>query len=202
MNFQKIKESDEVELPLLLKNRLISLVAYIKQKVNACEFDALTLTDIAKDNRMTIPQLMEFGFTKPNLICHAVVESNEAMIQALIAQDITTLGVTVTEQVQAYLLQMYHYDLQRLAFKAAIQSYAWSWSVVDEARLTNQAMKLMSPVYIALHAQGFDHVDARCQTIWTLYMRGLRAAALCKGSANDCLSSVRTALELITERKS
>jgi hypothetical protein len=201
MNFQKIKESDEVELPLLLRNRLVSLVAYIKEKINAGQFDALTLAEIAKDNRMTIPQLMEFGFTKANLACHAVVASNDDMIQALIPQDITTLGITAFEQVEAYLLQMYEYDFKHLAFKAAIQSYAWNWSVVDEARHTNQAMKLMTPIYVALHSHGFDHIDARCQAIWALYMRGLRTAALSKGSPKDCLASVRAALQLMTESK-
>lgn len=201
MNFQKIKESDDVELPLLLKNRLVSLVNYIRQKIEASEFDALSLATIAKDNRMTIPQLMEFGFTKSNLVCHAVVASNEGMIQALVMQDITTLGATLHQQVEAYLLQMYHYDLRQLPFKTAIQSYAWTWSVVDEERFTNQAMKLMTPIYIALHAHGFDHVDARCQAIWALYNRGLRVAAMGKGSANDCLASVRTSLKLLTESK-
>lgn len=201
MNFHKIKESDEVELPLLLKNRLVSLVAYIREKIDAGQFDSLALADIAKDNRMTIPQLMEFGFTKSNLVCHAVVMSNDEMIRMLVAQDISALGNTATDQVQAYLLQMYKYDLQQLAFKTAIQSYAWTWSVVDEERITNQAMKLMTPVYIALHAHGFDNIDARCQAIWALYMRGLRTAALGKGNANDCLASVRVALELITESK-
>ena len=201
MNFQKIKESDDVELPLLLRNRLVGLVTYLREKIDAGQFDALTLSDIAKDNRMTIPQLMEFGFTKANLVCHAMVAANEHMIQALVAQDITALGRTANEQVQAYLLQMYDYDLKQLTFKTAVQSYVWNWSVVDEARYTNQAMKLMTPVYIALHAHGFAQIDACCQAIWALYLRGLRIAALCKGDAQDCLASVREALELITESK-
>ena len=66
MNFKKIKESDEVELPLLLKNRLVSLVSYIQEKIESGQFDTMSLAEIAKDNRMTIPQLMEFGFTKSN----------------------------------------------------------------------------------------------------------------------------------------
>lgn len=201
MNFQKIRESDEVELPLLLRSRLVSLVSYIKDKIEAGLFDALTLAEIAKDNRMTIPQLMEFGFTKANLVCHAVVSSNEEMIQALAAQDITTLGSTAIEQIEAYLLQMYRYDLSQLPFKTATQSYVWSWSVVDEERYTNQVMKLMTPIYIALQVHGFHHIDARCQAIWALYMRGLRTAALGKGDPQDCLASVRVALQLITESK-
>ena len=201
MNFQKIKESDEVELPLLLKNRLVSLVAYIQGKMEAGLFDAMTLSDIAKDNRMTIPQLMEFGFTKPNLACHALVSYNEHMIQTLVTQDITALGDSAGQQIEAYLLQMYQYDLKHLSFKTAVQAYAWHWSVVDEARYTNQIMKLMTPIYIALHTHGFTQIDARCQAIWALYMRGLRTAALSKGDAHDCLASVRDALELITESK-
>jgi hypothetical protein len=201
MNFKKIKESDDVELPLLLRNRLVSLVGYIEQKIVAGQLDAMTLADIAKDNRMTIPQLMEFGFTKSNLVCHAVVAYNERMIQALAGQDITALGQTAAEQVEAYVLQMYQYDLEHLVFKTAAQSYAWNWSVVDEERYTNQVMKLMTPIYIALHTHGFDQVDARCQTIWTLYTQGLRTAALGKGNAHDCLASVREALEFITESK-
>lgn len=201
MNFKKIKESDEVELPLLLRNRLVSLVVYIEQKIVSGQLDAMTLADIAKDNRMTIPQLMEFGFTKPNLVCHAVVAYNERMIQALVGQDITALGQTAAEQVEAYVLQMYQYDLEHMAFKTAVQSYAWQWSVVDEERYTNQVMKLMTPIYIALHTHGFDQVDARCQTIWTLYTQGLRTAALSKGDAHDCLASVHEALEFITESK-
>ena len=165
------------------------------------QLDAMTLADIAKDNRMTIPQLMEFGFTKPNLVCHAVVAYNERMIQALVGQDITALGQTAAEQVEAYVLQMYQYDLEHMAFKTAVQSYAWQWSVVDEERYTNQVMKLMTPIYIALHTHGFDQVDARCQTIWTLYTQGLRTAALSKGDAHDCLASVHEALEFITESK-
>jgi hypothetical protein len=159
------------------------------------------LTDIAKDNRMTIPQLMEFGFTKSNLVCHAVVAYNERMIQALVTQDMATLGNTVNEQIHAYLLQMYQYDLEHMAFKTAIQSYAWNWSVVDEERHTNQVMKLMTPIYIALHTHGFHRIDARCQAIWALYMRGLRTAALSKGNAQACWASVREALEFITESK-
>ena len=201
MNFKKIKESDDVELPLLLRNRLVSLVGYIEQKIVAGQLDAMTLADIAKDNRMTIPQLMEFGFTKSNLVCHAVVAYNERMIQALAGQDITALGQTAAEQVEAYVLQMYQYDLEHLVFKTAAQSYAWNWSVVDEERYTNQVMKLMTPIYIALHTHGFDQVDARCQTIWTLYTQGLRTAALGKGNSHDCLASVREALEFITESK-
>jgi hypothetical protein len=201
MNFKKIKESDDVELPLLLRNRLVSLVVYIEQKIVAGQLDAMTLADIAKDNRMTIPQLMEFGFTKPNLVCHAVVAYNERMIQKLVGQDITALGQTAAEQVEAYVLQMYQYDLEHMAFKTAIQSYAWNWSVVDEERYTNQIMKLMTPIYIALHTHGFDRVDARCQAIWTLYTQGLRTAALGKGDAHDCLACVREALEFITESK-
>jgi hypothetical protein len=201
MNFKKIKESDEVELPLLLKNRLVSLVAYIEEKIVAGQFDGMSLADIAKDNRMTIPQLMEFGFTKPNLVCHAVVAYNEQMIQALVTQDIATLGSTVNEQIHAYLLQMYQYDLDHMAFKTAVQSYAWNWSVVDEERYTNQVMKLMTPIYIALHTHGFHRIDARCQTIWTLYMQGLRTAALSKGDAQACLASVHEALEFILESK-
>jgi hypothetical protein len=201
MNFKKIKESDDVELPLLLRNRLVSLVGYIEQKIVAGQLDAMTLADIAKDNRMTIPQLMEFGFTKPNLVCHAVVAYNERMIQALVGQDLTALGQTAAEQVEAYVLQMYQYDLEHMPFKIAAQSYAWNWSVVDEARYTNQVMKLLTPIYIALHKHGFDQVDSRCQTIWTLYTQGLRTAALAKGNALDCLASVREALKFITESK-
>ncbi len=55
MNFQRIKESDEVELPLLLKNRLVSLVLYLKEKIDAGQFDEMSLAQIVKDNRMTIP---------------------------------------------------------------------------------------------------------------------------------------------------
>ena len=201
MNFQKIKESDDVELPLLLRSRLVSLVTYLQEKIEAGHFDAMTLADIAKDNRMTIPQLMEFGFTKPNLVCHAVVAYNERMIQALVAQDITALGHTATEQVEAYLLQMYQYDLEHMVFKTAALAYAWNWSVVDEERHTNQVMKLMTPIYIALHTHGFDRIDARCQAIWATYMQGLRTAALGKGNAQECLASVREALEFITESK-
>lgn len=201
MNFHKIKESDEVELSLLLKSRLVSLVAYVKEKVEAGLFDALSLAEIAKDNRMTIPQLMEFGFTKANLVCHAVVATNEEMIQALTRQDVSQLGQTASEQVFAYLLQMYEHDLRQLGFRAAVQSYGWSWSVVDESRITNQAMKLMGPVYLALHAKGLSCVDARCQAIWALYMRGLRVAALSRGTANDCLASVQEAIELLIESK-
>ena len=201
MNFQKIKDSDEVELPLLLKNRLVSLVVYIEEKIEAGQLDAMTLADIAKDNRMTIPQLMEFGFTKSNLVFHAVVAYNERMIQALVTQDMASLGSTVGEQIHAYLLQMYQYDLERMAFKTAVQSYSWNWSVVDEERHTNQVMKLMTPIYIALHTHGFHNIDARCQAIWALYMHGLRRAALGKGDAQACLASVREALEFITESK-
>ena len=201
MNFQKIKESDEVELPLLLRSRLVSLVAYIEEKIAAGQFDALALANIAKDNRMTIPQLMEFGFTKSNLVSHAVVAYNERKIQALATQDITTLGSTAHEQIQAYLLQMYQYDLEHMAFKTAVQSYVWNWSVVDEERHTNQVMKLMTPIYTALHTHGFHRIDARCQAIWALYMQGLRTAVLRKGDAQACLASVREALKFITESK-
>lgn len=202
MNFQKIKESDEVELPLLLKNRLVSLVLYIKEKIELGQFDALSLAQIAKDNRMTIPQLMEFGFTKANLVCHAVVAQNEMLIQKLIGLDLATLGASLTEQVKAYLLKMYQHDVQQLGFHTAVQPYAWTWSVVDESRVTNQAMKLMSPVYIALHAHGFENIDARCQSLWALYVRGLRCAALGKGTASDCLATITTSIEFITESKS
>jgi hypothetical protein len=201
MNFQRIKESDEVDLPLLLKNRLVSLVLYIKEKIELGQFDALTLAQIAKDNRMTIPQLMEFGFTKANLVCHAVVVENDALIQKLICLDLATMGASLTEQVKAYLFQMYQHDLKQLAFRAAVQAYAWTWSVVDEERVTNQAMKLMTPIYMALHAHGFTHLDARCQAIWALYVRGLRAAAVSKGSASDCLAAITPSLEFITESK-
>lgn len=201
MNFQKIKESDDVELPLLLRNRLASLVAYVQEKIESGQFDALSLAEIAKDNRMTIPQLMEFGFTKANLVCHAMVAYNEHMIASLAAQDITPLGTSAAEQVQAYLLQMYQHDAKRLAFKTSAQSYVWSWSVVDEERYTNQIMKLMTPIYMALHAHGFSHIDARCQTIWALYMQGQRVAAVSKGSPEECLATVRDALQLILESK-
>lgn len=201
MNFHKIKENDDVELPLLLRNRLTSLVAYVQEKIEAGQFDALTLADIAKDNRMTIPQLMEFGFTKANLVCHAVMAYNEQMIQALAYQDITTLGGSVFEQISAYLLQMYRYDVKRLAFRTGAQSSVWAWSVVDEERFTNQIMKLMGPIYMALHMHGFSKIDARCQAIWALYMRGLRTAAVSKGLAEDCLANVHEALHIITESK-
>lgn len=201
MNFQRIRESDEVELPLLLKNRLVSLVLYLKEKIEAGHFDALTLGHIAKDNRMTIPQLMEFGFTKANLVCHVVVADNEVLIQKLMGLDVSTMGSSLTEQVKAYLFQMYQHDLKHLTFRTAIQSYAWTWSVVDEARVTNQSMKLMMPIYQALHAQGFHHIDARCHAIWALYIRGLRTAALSKGSASDCLAAITPSLEFITESK-
>ena len=201
MNFQRIKESDEVDLPLLLKNRLVSLVLYLKEKIDAGHFDALTLAQIAKDNRMTIPQLMEFGFTKANLVCHVVVSENEVLIQKLMGLDLSTMGSSLTEQVKAYLFQMYQHDLKHLAFRTAIQSHAWMWSVVDEQRLTNQAMKLLTPIYIALHAHGFEHIDARCHAIWALYTRGLRTAALGKGSASDCLAVITPSLEFITESK-
>jgi hypothetical protein len=202
MNFQRIKESDEVELSLLLKNRLVSLVLYIKEKIESGQFDALSLAQIAKDNRMTIPQLMEFGFTKANLVCHAVVAENETLIQKLIGLDLSTLGTSLTEQVKAYLLKMYQHDVRQLVFRTAVQPYAWTWSVVDESRVTNQAMKLMSPVYIALHAHGFENIDARCQSLWALYVRGLRCAALGKGTASDCLATITTSIEFITESKS
>ncbi len=202
MDFKKIKESDEVELPLLLKNRLVSLMLYIKQKIEAGQFDALSLAQIAKDNRMTIPQLMEFGFTKANLVCHTVVAENEVLIQKLMGLDLATMGSSLTEQVKAYLFQMYQYDLKQLVFRTAVQSYAWTWSVVDETRVNNQAMKLMTPIYIAMHAHGFENIDARCQALWSLYIRGLRTAALGKGSADDCLAAITPSLEFITERKS
>lgn len=201
MNFQKIKESDDVELPLLLRNRLTSLVTYVQEKMESGQFDALTLSSIAKDNRMTIPQLMEFGFTKANLVSHAMVAYNERMIQSLVGQDITALGDSLTQQVHAYLLQMYQHDVRYVAFRTVAQAHAWAWSVVDESRYTNQIMKLMSPIYIALHAHGFSHIDARCQAIWALYLRGLRVAAVRKGSPEDCLDCIRQAVDIITESK-
>jgi hypothetical protein len=201
MNFQKIRESDEVELPLLLKNRLVSLVLYLKEKIDAGQFDEVSLAQIAKDNRMTIPQLMEFGFTKANLVCHVAVAENELLIQKLTGLDLSTMGSSLTEQVKAYVFQLYQHDVKHLAFRTAIQPYAWMWSVVDEERLTNQAMKLMTPIYIALHAHGFGSIDARCQAIWALYLRGLRTAAVSKGSASDCLASITSSLEFILESK-
>jgi hypothetical protein len=201
MNFQKVKESDEVELPLLLKNRLVSLVLYLKEKIDAGQFDELTLVQIAKDNRMTIPQLMEFGFTKANLVCHVMVAENEVLIRKLISLDLSTMGDSLTEQVKAYVFQMYQHDVKHLAFRTAIQPYAWMWSVVDEERVTNQAMKLMTPIYIALHSHGLTHIDARCHAIWALYMRGLRTAALGKGSASDCVAAITSSLEFILESK-
>jgi hypothetical protein len=201
MNFQRIKESDAVDLPLLLKNRLVSLVLYLKEKIDAGQFNELTLAHIAKDNRMTIPQLMEFGFTKANLVCHVLVAENEILIQKLVGLDLSTMGSSLTEQVKAYVFQLYQNDLKHLAFRTAIQSYAWMWSVVDEARVSNQAMKLMTPIYIAFQAQDFDHIDARCHAIWALYIQGLRTAALGKGSASDCLAAITPSLEFITESK-
>jgi hypothetical protein len=150
------------------------------------------LAQIAKDNRMTIPQLMEFGFTKANLVCHVVVAENEVLIQKLTGLDLSTMGSSLTEQVKAYVFQMYQHDLKHLAFRVAIQSYAWMWSVVDEERLT---------IYIALNAHGFGCIDARCHAIWALYIRGLRTAALGKGSASDCLAAITDSLEFITESK-
>ena len=202
MNFQKIKESDEVELPLLLKNRLVSLVLYTKEKIESGHFDALSLAQIAKDNRMTMPQLMELGFTKANLVCHVVVAENEILIKQMMGLDLATMGASLTEQVKAYVFQMYQHDLKQLAFRTAIQPYAWTWSVVvDEARVTNQAMKLLTPVYIALHAYGLAHVDARCHDLWALYLQGLRVSALGKGRASDCLAAITPSLEFITESK-
>jgi hypothetical protein len=62
-------------------------------------------------------------------------------------------------------------------------------------------MKLMAPIHMALQVCGFHHIDARCQAIWALYMRGLCTAALGKGEPQNCLASVRVALQLITESK-
>jgi hypothetical protein len=82
------------------------------------------LAEIAKDNRMTIPQLLKFGFTKANLV----------------SLDPSTMGSSLNEQVKAYMFQLDQHDVKHLVFHTAIQSYDWMWSVVDEARATNQAI--------------------------------------------------------------
>ena len=115
--------------------------------------------------------------------------------------DWPTMGFSLTEQVKAYVFQLYQHDVKHLTFRTAVQSYAWMWSVVDEERVCNQAMKLMTPIYIALHAHGFGSIDARCQAIWALYTQGLRTAALGKGSASDCLAVITSSLEFILESK-
>ena len=99
MNFAKVKDKDPLDLPVLLKSRLGGLVAYIRQKMDQGELDALSLADIAKDNRMTLPQLMDFGFTKANLVCHAVVASHEHMVQKFVGTQLSELGATLPDTV-------------------------------------------------------------------------------------------------------
>lgn len=172
MNFAKVKEKDPVDLPVLLKSRLSGLVAYIRQKMDQGELDALSLSDIAKDNRMTLPQLMDFGFTKANLVCHAVVASHEQMVQKFVGTRLPELGATLSEQIKNYLLALYRHDVSQIEFRCASQGYAWQWSLMDEARITNQAMKLMTPVYLTLF-------DATSRS-WT---HGVRPFGLCTSRA-------------------
>ena len=197
MNFAKVKEKDPLDLPVLLKSRLGGLVTYIRQKMDDGEWEVLSLTDIAKDNRMTLPQLMEFGFTKANLVCHAVVASHEQMSQKFVGTQLAELAGTLTEQIKIYLLALYQHDVPQIDFRSASQGYAWQWSLMDEERVINQAMKLMTPVYLALFDANFTQLDARCQAIWALYQQGLRVAAVQKGRAEDCLQAISSALDLL-----
>lgn len=199
MNFAKVKDKDPLDLPVLLKSRLGGLVAYIRQKMDDGELDALSLTDIAKDNRMTLPQLMDFGFTKANLVCHAVVASHEQMVQKFVGTQLSALGATLPEQIKTYLLALYQHDVPQIDFRCTSQGYAWQWSLMDEERIINQAMKLMTPVYLALFDANFTQLDARCQAIWALYQQGLRVAAVQKGTAEDCLQAISPALDLLME---
>lgn len=197
MNFAKVKEKDPLDLPVLLKSRLGSLVAYIRQKMDRGEWEVLSLTDIAKDNRMTLPQLMDFGFTKANLVCHAVVASHEQMAEKFVGTQLGQLGETLPDQIKTYLLTLYQHDVPQIDFRCASQGYAWQWSLMDEERIINQAMKLMTPVYLALFDANFTQLDARCQAIWALYQQGLRVAAVQKGRAEDCLQAISSALDLL-----
>jgi hypothetical protein len=163
------------------------------------EWELLSLTDIAKDNRMTLPQLMEFGFTKANLVCHAVVASHEQMAQKFVGTQLMALGGTLTEQIKTYLLALYQHEVSQIDFRSASQGYAWQWSLMDEERVINQAMKLMTPVYLALFDANFTRLDARCQAIWALYQQGLRVAAVQKGRAEDCVQAISSALDLLME---
>ena len=200
MNFAKVKDKDPLDLPVLLRSRLGGLVSYIRQKMDQGELDALSLADIAKDNRMTIPQLMDFGFTKANLVCHAVVASHEHTVKTLAGSQLNDLGSTLVEQVKNYLLVLYQHDVAQIDFRCASQAYAWQWSLMDEERILNQAMKLMTPVYLALFDANFTQLDARCQAIWALYQQGLRVAAVQKGSPEDCVQAISPALNLLIER--
>ena len=197
MNFAKVKEKDPLDLPVLLKSRLGGLVAYIRQKIDQGEWESLSLVDIAKDNRMTLPQLMEFGFTKANLVCHAVVNDHVQTVEKFTQTHLAELGGTLPEQVKAYLLALYQHDIRHIDFRSISQGYAWQWSLMDEDRVINQAMKLMTPVYLALFDANFTQLDARCQAIWALYQQGLRVAAVQKGRAEDCLQAISPALDLL-----
>ena len=67
---------------------------------------------------MTIPQLMEFGFTKANLLRHLVLAENEILIQKLMSLDVSTMGSTLNEQVKAYVFQLYQDDLKHFQDRA------------------------------------------------------------------------------------
>jgi hypothetical protein len=200
MDFHSVKESDAFPVPPELKERLDGLLDYLQKKIEANACDYLPLSTIAQDNGLTTQQLLAFGATPADLIHHIAYRLNQTMIDRFMNLHLMALGFETLPRIKAYLLMLYKFDTEHIKLRGAIMQYAWSWKLENDERLSNQHMKLMAPVYLEFIENNMQNADGRCHSIWALYQRGLRLAALRKASAEECLNEISDALAVVCER--
>lgn len=163
-------------------------------------YDAVGMREIASAAGLKPVQLYRLGLSKAEILAELIVRLNARQIAAMQAVDIVTLGASLAERVESYLLLLYRLDIADKDLRILGAAYGWLWSRKREDEVIDQVRQLIKPVAQQIEAEGLDRLSDRCLGIWSLYYVGFRGAAIDDVSPETCIAKVSGAIRILLAR--
>ena len=144
-------------------------------------------------------QLYRLGLGKQDLLAEVILRVNAKQIE-MIKPFSKAKHQTALTYIEQYLLNLYKNDIEIKPIRKEGAAFGWKWSGRYEGLIIEQLMQLIKPIADALDYFGYDDIQARCYTIWSLYYVGYRNAVMNDANAEECLSGIKPSLKIILRK--
>lgn len=196
MESRSDKTKQKVDAKLQRMESLIEIAHALFEKNG---YEQVGIREICQPAGLSPTQLYRLGLTKQDLLAEVILRVNQVQIDAI--KPFNSKGFKSAKSfIEGYLLNLYESDIQIKSIRAEGAAFGWKWSGKYEKLIIQQVLQLIKPISEALAHDGYDDIQARCFTIWSLYYVGYRHAVMQNANAVECLNGILPSLHLCLKK--
>ena len=181
------------------QERLAQVVQIAHRLFASRGYEEVGVREIAKEAGISPMQVYRLGVDKHDLLAEVILIVNQEMIGKIKSFD-SASHTTALAFIEKYLLDLYQQDIEIKSIRKEGAAFGWKWSEKYEALIIQQLMQILKPIADALAHFGYDEIEARCYTIWSLYYVGYRNAVMNNADANTCLEAIKPSLAICLKK--